>query len=448
MLFPTMLKSLLFLLIPLLLIPQDSFARSNFVQKLGFSKKNKTKFGELKSGQGLFQALQNVSIDSALALKLINSLRDDVEFSKLKVGDKLEATFNDEGELVRFAFSQNPAEKHIVKLNTSTGNWDYSFQEEKTFWHTRVLEGQLRAGSTLQQDLLEQGLKPSVVNEVVNVLLLKVNFRMNARVGDSFKILLSERRFNKSIIQSKVLYTAYAGKRAGSHEAFYYEDAEKSSTFTAHYTKDGQALISSGLRYPLSHLHIRSGFGWRLHPVTGQRAMHRGVDLRGKTGTAVHAVADGRVIEANFNEFAGNKVAIKHRDGSKSYYYHLARRSVKKGDWVNSYQIIGTVGATGRVTGPHLHFGFKTPEGAWMNPLNKRMIATPKLTGVRLQSLKDQITDIRGLMIDLEISKVARYLLQDIPNKRDDFSLDWEFSDFYKVGETKMSTNIAQNMEI
>lgn len=442
-----MLKSLIFLLVPLLLTPHETSARSNFVQKLVFSKKNKTKFGELKSGQGLYQALQNVSIDNALSLKLINSLRDEVEFSKLKVGDKLEATFNEEGELVEFAFSQNPAEKHIVKLNDATRNWDYSFQEEKTYWHTRVLEGQLRAGSTLQQDLLEQGLKPSVVNEVVNVLLLKVNFRMNARVGDRFKVLLSERRFNKSIIQSKVLYTAYQGKRAGSHEAFYYEDAEKSSTFTAHYTKNGQALISSGLRYPLSHLHIRSGFGWRRHPVTGQRAMHRGVDLRGRHGTAVHAVADGRVIEANYNVYAGNKIGIRHRDGSKSYYLHLAKRSVKKGDWVKSYQVIGTVGATGRVTGPHLHFGFKTPQGKWMNPLNKRMIATPKLTGQRLKSLKEQIANIRGLLIDLEISKVARYLLQDIPNKKDEFFLDWEFSDFYKVGGTKMN-GLTQSMEI
>ena len=374
------------------------------------------KHGQVKRGQGLYQALKDVSIDNAMALKLINVLSDEVEFSKLKVGDKLAATFDQEKELIEFSFSQNPAEKHVVKLNKSTRAWDYAFVEEATVWHSRILEGQLRAGSTLQEDLLAQGLEPSVVNEIVNVLLCKVNFRMHARMGDRFKVLLNERKFKDSIIQSKILYTSYSGNRAGSHEAFFYEDEEKASTYTAHYTEDGQALINSGLRYPLSRLHIRSSYGWRMHPVTGRRAMHRGTDFRGRVGEPVHAVATGRVVESSYNEYAGNKVAIKHRDGSTSYYLHLNKRRVKKGDWVKSYQVIGSVGATGRVTGPHLHFGFRKPSGQWMNPLNKRMIATPKLQGDRFEFLQSQIAQTRGLMVDLELSKVAKYIVADIPN--------------------------------
>lgn len=376
----------------------------------------KVKTGEVKSGQGLYQALKGVSIDNALALKLINALRDDVEFSKLKVGDELEATFNQNDELVKFSFSQNPAEKHVVEWDKEDGKWEYSFVEAKTFWNARVLEGQLRPGSTLQQDLLAEGLEPSVVNEVVNVLLCKVNFRMNARTGDIYRVLLHERKFKDKTIQTKILYTSYSGYRAGSHEAFFYEDEEKSSTYTAHYTEDGQALIRSGLRYPLSSLHVRSGFGWRRHPVTGRRAMHRGVDLRGRRGRAVHAVADGRVIQSTYNKYAGNKIAIRHRDGSTSYYLHLNKRRVNRGAWVKSYQVIGSVGSTGRVTGPHLHFGFKKPNGRWMNPLNKRMIATPKLSGKRLDKLQEQIEFTKGLIIDLELSKKARYIIADIPN--------------------------------
>lgn len=374
-----------------------------------------TKHGEVKRGQGLYQALKGVNIENAQALKLINALRDEVEFSKLKVGDKLTATFNQNGVLVAFSFSQNPAEKHTVKLNTQ-GTWDYSFEEAQTQWRSRMLEGSLRSGSTLQEDLLAQGLEHSVVNEVVNVLLCKVNFRMHARRGDRFKVLLKERKYQDKIIQSKILYTSYSGKRAGTHEAYFYEDEEKGSTYTAHYTEKGQALIRSGLRYPLSRLHVRSSFGWRRHPVTGRRAMHRGVDLRGRTGKPVHAVADGRVITSTYNKYAGNKIAIRHRDGSTSYYLHLNRRSVNKGAWVKSYQVIGTVGSTGRVTGPHLHFGFKKANGRWMNPLNKRMIATPKLTGERYGKLQEQISATKGLIVDLELSKVAKYIVADIPN--------------------------------
>lgn len=384
-----------------------------------------TQTGEVKRGQGLYQALRDVNIDNKDALSVINALSDEVEFSKLKVGDKLAATFNSQQELMEFSFSQNPAEKHVVRKNES-GQWDYHFEQLKSHWQTRLLDGNLRQGSTLQEDLLNFGLKPSVVNEVVNVLLLKVNFRMNARVGDNFEVLLSERLFEGEVIDTKVLYTSYRGLRAGSHEAFYYMDDEENSTYTAHYTEDGQALISSGLRYPLSSLHVRSSFGMRIHPVTGSRAMHNGVDLRARSGAAVHAVAEGRVVESSYNKYSGNKIAIKHRDGSKSYYLHLSGRGVKVGDYVRSFQIIGSVGATGRVTGAHLHFGFKTPQGAWMNPLNKRMIATPKLQGERFARLKEQISQTRGLKIDLEISREAKYLLAQIPNLPQEMVFSWD----------------------
>ena len=381
-------------------------------------KSNIVKEGEVQRGQGLYQALKSVSIENAQALKLINELRDEVEFSKIKVGDKLRATYDYNQNLIAFTFSQNPVESHTVTLNEESGKWDYSLTTLDTFWKPRTIEGKLQPGSTLEEDLVAKGLDRSVVSEVVNVLLCKVNFRMHARKGDRYKVLVSERMYKDQVVGTKVLFTSYEGKRAGSHQSYYYEDAEKGSTYTAHYTEDGQALINSGLRYPLSRLHVRSSYGWRRHPVTGRRAMHRGVDLRGRNGDRVHAVASGKVVISNFNKYAGNKIGIKHKDGSTSFYYHLSRRSVKVGDWVRSHQVIGRVGSTGRVTGPHLHFGFKKPNGRWMNPLNKRMIATPKLSGEKLTSLTNQISMTKGTLADLEVSSKSKYLVASLNDIR------------------------------
>lgn len=386
------------------------------------SPKFKIRYGTVKAGQGFFNALRDVSIDHKTSLKVINELRDEVEFSKLKVGDRLIATFDENENLIKFIFSNSPIKRHVLELKDNV--YKYTFLEEATEWKFREVEGLLRKGSTLQADLLEKGISRVVAGQAINVLLCKINFRFDARMGDEYKIFLKERVYKNQVIETKILYTSYSGRRAGKSEAYFYDDGGK-STYTAHYTEDGEALILSGLRYPLKRLHIRSGYGRRRHPVTGRLAMHRGVDLRAKSGTPVHAVARGRVVVSTYNPFAGNKVGIRHTDGSTSYYFHLRRRSVKKGQRVRSHQVIGTVGSTGRVTGPHLHFGFKKPNGRWMNPMQKKMIATPKLKGKRYAELKKQIVETKSTILAQKYKKLGlgKYVLA---YNRKPTSLDFE----------------------
>ncbi len=105
-----------------------------------------------------------------------------------------------------------------------------------------------------------------------------------------------------------------------------------------------------------AHGRLTSHYGYRRDPFTGKRAFHRGIDIANRVGMKVHAAQSGTVIYTGSRYGYGRTVIIQHRFGYKSLYGHLSSFSVRRGQYVKSGQVIGTLGNTGRSTGPHLHF--------------------------------------------------------------------------------------------
>ncbi|NJN58038.1 MAG: M23 family metallopeptidase [Leptolyngbyaceae cyanobacterium SL_5_9] len=102
---------------------------------------------------------------------------------------------------------------------------------------------------------------------------------------------------------------------------------------------------------------LTSAFGWRIHPIFGDRRFHAGIDLGAPQGTPVIAAVSGQVVVANNMGGYGLTVVLENQSVTlRNLYAHLSGIAVQPGTWVEQGSVIGWVGSTGNSTGPHLHF--------------------------------------------------------------------------------------------
>lgn len=112
---------------------------------------------------------------------------------------------------------------------------------------------------------------------------------------------------------------------------------------------------------------LTSGFGWREHPIDGGEKFHQGVDLAVNTGTPVLAFAAGTVDYIGESDIYGQYLQLRHAGGVTSFYAHCSKLCVQQGQQVQAGEKVAESGATGHVTGPHLHFELKR-DGVRLNP--------------------------------------------------------------------------------
>lgn len=104
-------------------------------------------------------------------------------------------------------------------------------------------------------------------------------------------------------------------------------------------------------------INARSPFGWRIHPITGKRKFHHGVDVALPVGTPLTAPADGVIAHKGSGASGGFTLIVEHAPDLFTVYYHLAKPShLSKGTKVKQGEVIAHSGNTGASTGPHLHW--------------------------------------------------------------------------------------------
>ncbi len=133
-------------------------------------------------------------------------------------------------------------------------------------------------------------------------------------------------------------------------------------------TKRTLVRVSSS-NFGVTNGRFTSSYGYRIHPITGVRTFHDGIDIAGPTGTNVYAYTDGVVTTVGYDRYYGRYIVINHGGGLTTIYKHLDSYLVKLGQNVKVGDHIGEMGNTGFSTGSHLHFEVRV-NGSTRNPLD------------------------------------------------------------------------------
>lgn len=115
-------------------------------------------------------------------------------------------------------------------------------------------------------------------------------------------------------------------------------------------------LRAPQVEWPVSPIIVTSGFGHRPDPLHGALRFHAGLDLGGREGDVVNTSAPGEVVAAGWHQGYGRRVVVRHGPDVETWYAHLSRILVRRGDRLLLGDAIGLMGSSGRTTGPHLHF--------------------------------------------------------------------------------------------
>lgn len=288
---------------------------------------------------------------SAQAKKLANIFPGHTFTFQLNAQSKLQSLRRDIDHLTSEVFSR-----------TEEG---YTYQKHVKTPDVKMTVRSGQISSSLYNAGTDAGLDEQLIMELAGIFGWDIDFALDIRKGDRFKILYEEKFLDGKKIGLGNILAAEFVNQGDSYRAVRYVDPNGKAQY---YSPTGKAMQKAFLRAPLDFRRISSNFNpKRLHPITKTVKPHRGTDYAASRGTPVWASGDGRVVASGYTKANGNYIVIQHGSDIQTKYLHLHKRKVKKGARVKQKQIIGTVGSTGMSTAPHLHYEFLL-NGVHRNP--------------------------------------------------------------------------------
>jgi len=282
------------------------------------------------------------------------------------------------GNSIRSFFS--PIDNRFIKLEYQIDNQSFLKIEKGADGQLKAeiikIEYEIQLNSvkgTIEDSLFQSGqrlgLEDKTIIELADIFAWDINFALEIRKGDEFKVLYEEYYLDGKFVKPGKILIAYFKNQGKDYWGVFYKDQDNN---TDYYDLKGNNLRKQFLKSPLRYKYISSYYSLhRFHPVWNVYTTHRAIDFAAPCGTPISAAGDGTIIFVGWkNNVYGRTIEISHNGIYKTRYAHLSAyaRGIQYGSRVSQGQTIGFVGTSGASTGCHLDYAMKK-YNQYINPL-------------------------------------------------------------------------------
>jgi murein DD-endopeptidase MepM/ murein hydrolase activator NlpD len=334
------------------------------------SKGLKTVQYRIQKRDTLFDILRRMGTPLINITDLVQAAKKLYPMSSLKPGSEIKIQIDQRDSSIR-RFECPIDQDTVLVVNNSPQGLTACKQEIEFETRLSVVAGRIR--TSFFEDATLSGLNSQQVLDLADIFGWDIDFLVDVRAGDTFRVLLEDKYKNDRFVYTKKILAAEFRNQGRAFQVFYFKGDDGTDGY---YDPQGRSVRKAFLKSPLRYSRISSTFSCqRLHPILKIYRPHYGIDYAAPQGTAVEAVCDGKVSFAGWQKGFGNCIIIQHNTSYVSHYGHLSNfaQSLKCGSKVRQGEVIGYVGSTGLATGPHLDYRIEE-NGKFINPLSLKNI--------------------------------------------------------------------------
>lgn len=357
----------------------------------------------VQAGDSLALFFKRISLPAVELHELLTTINHATWLKKLLPGQVIDVELDLDNKLQMLNLKIDALKDLVIKRDENNKFFSEIIHKEV---ERKTAFGSSKINDSLYLAGKHAHLSDKLIMELAQIFEYDIDFALDIRIGDSFKVLFEEQFAEGKKVGSGPILAAEFITQGKKFQAFRYVDDHGKASYVK---ADGQSIRKAFVRSPVEYTRISSHFNLkRKHPVLHKIRAHKGVDYAAPTGTPVKASGNGKIIFVGRKGGYGNTVIIQHGTKYSTLYAHLSRfnKNAAPGKFVKQGDVIGYVGSTGLASGPHLHYEFRV-NGVHQNPLT---VALPNGQGVpphQLKAYEKQKNNYLALMENHEQLQVA-----------------------------------------